>query len=240
MTSQPVSPNAPWPKWLLPLLGWLSLAGLGLVGLIVFAFTPEEKYMRFSQKIMYLHVPSILATYTAFGVVFISSIGYLWKRTPGYDRVAKCSAEVGVVYCGLVLATGSIWAKPTWNTYWDWDPRLTTTLVLFMIFVGYTLLRSFAAPGEQQARLAAVLGIVGGLDIPIIHLSVSWWRALHQPSTLLKVGADGAPKPAMPPELLYPLLFGLVVALVFYLFLLLYRLRVEMESEALESRLADG
>ena len=238
MTQTSGIPTEPWPKWLVPALGWAALAGILSVGVIVFGFTPEEKFMKFSQKILYLHVPSVLAAYIAFGVVFFCSIGYLWKRTTGYDRVAKCAAEIGVLFCGLALASGSIWAKPTWNTYWDWSPRLITTLLLFLIFVGYVLLRAFANPGEQQARLAAVLGIVGGLDIPIIHLSVKWWRDLHQTTTLLKVDQTGMPKPAMDPALLWPLLLALAVVVVFFLFLLLYRLRIEREHEALEQHLA--
>jgi heme exporter protein C len=120
-----------------------------------------------------------------------------------------------------------------------WDARLTTTLILLLIFAGYVLLRAFAQPGEQQARLAAVLGIVGFLDIPLIHVSVQWWRTLHQTSSVFKVDAAGAPKPAMPFELLLPLLLGLAVATLFYAFLLLYRLQVETHHEALQRRLAE-
>ena len=119
-----------------------------------------------------------------------------------------------------------------------WDARLTTTLLLFLIYVGYVLLRAFAPPGERQARLAAVIGIVGFLDIPLIHVSVEWWRTLHQPSTLFKMGEAGEPKPAMPAELLAPLLLGLVVMTLFYVALLLFRLRLEERQEALAARLA--
>lgn len=228
------------PAWLLPLLGWLSVAGLAVAGWWVFALTPIESKMGFSQKIMYLHLPSILSAYLGFAVVFFCSVGYLWKRTDGYDRVARCAAEVGVVFCGLVLVTGSIWGRPTWNTYWEWnEPRLLSSLILFLIFVGYVLLRAFAGPGEQQARLAAVLGVVGGLDIPIIHLSVQWWPALHQQSTMLRVGEDGSPKPSMSPELLWPLLFSLAVGLVFFTFVLAYRLRLERQQESLHRLLAE-
>ena len=222
----------------IPLLGWLSLLGLAALGLLVFGFTPDDAYMGFSQKIMYIHVPSMWVAYLAFFIVFFCSIGYLWKRTDTFDRVAKCSAEIGVLFCGLGLLTGSIWGRPTWGTYWVWDARLTTTLILLLIFAGYVLLRAFAHPGEQQARLASVLGIVGFLDIPLIHVSVQWWRTLHQTSSVFKVDTAGAPKPAMPPELLFPLLLGLVVASIFYAFLLLYRLRVDASVEALQRRLA--
>lgn len=219
-------------------LGWLSLVGLVGTGVWIFGFTPDDALMGFSQKIMYLHVPTVWVAYLAFFIVFFASIGYLWKRSPGMDRLARCSAEIGVVFAAMMLVTGAIWGRPTWGTYWIWDARLTTALLLFLVYTGYVLLREFAGPGEQQARLAAIVGIVGFLDIPLIHVSVQWWRTLHQPSTMFKVDAQGAPKPAMPPELLYPLLISAVVMVVFYLFLLLYRLRVAELSEALEERLA--
>ena len=224
---------------LIRVLGWASLIGIVGLGVLVFAFTAYDPNMGFSQKIMYIHVPSMWVAYLAFFIVFAASIGYLWKRTENFDRVAKCSAEIGVLFCGLGLVTGAIWGRPTWGTYWVWDARLTTTLILLLIFAGYALLRAFASPGEQQARLAAVLGIVGFLDIPLIHVSVQWWRTLHQTSSVFKVDPTGAPKPAMPFELLLPLLVGLVVATVFYAYLLAYRLRVEHDVEGLQRRLAE-
>jgi heme exporter protein C len=220
------------------ILGWLSLAGLAALGVWIFAFTPSDDLMGFSQKIMYLHVPSVWVAYLAFFVVFFCSVGYLWKREVLFDRAARCSAEIGVVFCGLVLATGSIWGRPTWGTYWVWDARLTTTLLLFLVFVGYVVLRAFAEPGEKQARLAAVVGIVGFLDIPLIHVSVQWWRTLHQPSTLFKVGEQGRPAPSLPPEFLWPLLLSFVAMTLLYGFLLLYRLRVAALEDDLEQRLA--
>ncbi len=223
---------------LTPLLGWLSLIGFAALGVLIFAFTPNDRYMGFSQKIMYIHVPSIWVAYLAFFVVFFCSIGYLWKRTAAFDRVAKSSAEIGVLFCGLGLLTGALWGRPTWGTYWVWDWRTTTTLILLLIYAGYVLLRAFAEPGEQQARLAAVLGIVGFLDIPLIHVSVQWWRTLHQQSTLFQVVESGAPKPSMPVELLVPLLLALAAASLFYAFLLRYRLQVESRVEALERHLA--
>ncbi len=223
---------------LTPILGWISAIGFGLLFLLVFGFTPPDSMMGFSQKIMYLHLPTILGAYLAFFVVFICSIGYLWKRTAVYDRVAKSSAEVGVLFCGLGLLTGAIWGRPTWGTYWVWDARLTTTLILFLVYVGYVLVRAFADPGEKQARLAAVLGIVGFLDIPLVHVSVQWWRTLHQPSTMFKVGEGGEAKPAMPVEFLVPTLIGLALAVVLYVFLLRYRMQLEQQVETLQGQLA--
>lgn len=232
---QPSNSKRRWIKILEP----LSILGLIGCGFWVFMGTPTETEMGMIQKIMYLHVPSVIVTYTAFFVVFAFSIAYLWKREMMFDQVAKSSAEIGLIFCGLVLVTGAIWGKPTWGTYWVWDARLTTTLLLFLIFVGYFLLRAFTTDREREARLASVLGIIGFLDIPIIHKSVEWWRTLHQPTTLLKVGASGEAKPSMPTELLMPLLGTMLVMLVFYVYLLLLRLQMEERHQSLQELIAD-
>ena len=168
-------------------LEWGSILGLVGCGLWIFLKLPIETSQGFPQKIMYLHVPTFIATYLAFFVVFTFSIAYLWKRDLMFDQIAKVSAEVGLIFCALLLVTGAIWGRPTWGTYWVWDARLTTTLLLFLIFMGYFLLRMSVNERDKEARLASVLGIIGCLDIPIIHKSVEWWRTLHQPSTLFKV-----------------------------------------------------
>lgn len=223
---------------MIALFGWLSLAALAATGVWVFGFTPDDALMGFSQKIMYLHVPTVMACYGLVFAMFLGSVGYLWKRSAALDRLAHCAAEVAAVFSALVLVTGMIWGRPTWGVYWIWDARLTSTLLLFVILMGYVLLREFAGPGEQGARLAAVVGIVGALDVPLIHVSVQWWRTLHQPSTLFKVGADGTPKPSMPPELLLPLFAAMAAIVLFALFLLVYRLRVAELSDDLEERVA--
>ncbi len=218
----------------------LSLLCLLGCGVWIFFATPIESGMGFVQKIMYLHVPSVIVTYTAFFIVFACSIAYLWKHDLFFDQVAKSSAEIGLIFCGLVLVTGAIWGKPTWGTYWVWDARLTTTLLLFLIFAGYFLLRTFSKEREKEARFASVLGIIGFLDIPIIHKSVEWWRTLHQPSTLLKVGATGEPQPSMPSELLLPLLASMGAMLIFYLYLLFLRLHVERQYHRLQERMVNS
>ena len=219
-------------------LEWGSILGLICCGLWVFLKLPIETSQGFPQKIMYLHVPSVITTYLAFFVVFVYSIAYLWKRELMFDQIAKASAEVGLVFCSLVLITGAIWGRPTWGTYWVWDARLTTTLLLFLIFMGYFLLRISVNDRDKEARLASVLGIIGFLDIPIIHKSVEWWRTLHQPSTLFKV-VSGEAKPSMPPELLYPLLASTLVMLVFYLYLLVLRYQTEKRTDRLNLLLSE-
>ena len=219
-------------------LEWGTLLALLGCGFWVFLETPVESSQGFVQKIMYLHVPSVITTYLAFFVVFVTSIAYLWKRDLKFDRIAKSSAEIGLVFCTMVLTTGMFWGKPTWGTYWVWDARLTTTLLLFLIFVGYFVLRMSVPDRDKEARLASVLGVIGVLDIPIIHKSVEWWRTLHQPSTLFKTEA-GAAKPSMPPELLYPLFACMLAMALFYGYLLLMRYRVECGDDTIQEHIAN-
>ncbi len=209
------------------LLGFLTVIGLAMAGAMVFLWSPLESSMGWIQKIMYIHVPSAWNSFLAITVAFVFSVLYLWKRKEQFDIVALCSVEIGVIFCGLALITGSIWAKPTWNTYWTWDARLTTTLILFLIFAGYLLLRRFSEYGEQQARLAAVVAVIGFLDIPLIHLSVVWWRTLHQPSTVFSSRSN-----VIDDQILLTLLFSVTVFSILYLFLLTSRINLESKNRA--------
>src|SRR5882762_11729247 len=166
-------------------LGWLAALAL-IVGLgAAFGYAPREVVQGNVQRIMYLHVPAVLTAYLAFALVFVGSLGYLFTRRMGWDRLAVAAAEPGVLFTGLTIVSGSIWGKPTWGTWWTWDARLTSTAVLFCVYVGYLLLRSLIDDPEARARYAAVVGILGAVNIPIVHFSVKWRRALHQPSTIL-------------------------------------------------------
>ena len=225
-------------KKIIMFLEWGSILGLVSCGLWIFLKLPIETSQGFPQKIMYLHVPTFIATYLAFFVVFAFSIAYLWKRDLMFDQIAKVSAEVGLIFCALLIVTGGIWGRPTWGTYWVWDARLTTTLLLFLIFMGYFLLRMSVNDRDKEARLASVLGIIGCLDIPIIHKSVEWWRTLHQPSTLFKV-ESGKASPSISPELFTPLIASTIVMLLFYLYLLLLRYQTEIRREQLNHLLAE-
>ena len=174
-------------------LGWLAvlalIAGLGAA----FGYAPREAVQGNVQRIMYLHVPAVLTAYLAFALVFLGSVGYLLSRRAGWDRLALSAAEPGVLFTGITIASGSIWGKPTWGTWWTWDARLTSTAVLFLVYVGYLLLRGMVDEPDRRARAAAVVGILGAANIPIVHFSVTWWRALHQPPTML--GPGSAPMP---------------------------------------------
>jgi heme exporter protein C len=175
------------------LVGGLTLAGLAAGLVMGFGIAPREATQGNVQRIMYLHVPSVWVAYLAFAVVLVASIAYLVRRAEAADRLAHASAEVGVLFTGLTIATGSIWGKPTWGTWWTWDARLTTVSILFVMYLGYLLLRGMIEDRERAARYSAVLGIIAALDVPLVHFSVYWWRTLHQPPSLLKPGSSSMP-----------------------------------------------
>lgn len=175
------------------------------------AFTPVEATQGAAQKIFYIHVPSAWVAFLAVGVVAVCSVLYLLLRDPRLDRLAASSAEVGVVFMTGVLLTGPIWARPIWGTWWTWDARLTSTLFLWFIEFGYLVLRGALADPAQRARLSAVLGILGALLVPFIHLSVYLFRTLHPQPVVLRL--DG---PQLPGTMLFTLLFSLGAFTVFY------------------------
>jgi len=172
------APPAPprWLSWFGP-LALAALVGAQAFGLLISA---PDRDMGHLQKIMYVHVPSAWIAMIAFLVVFVCSILYLWRRDERYDMVSASAAEIGVVLTGLTLALGSIWGKPTWGVWWTWDPRLTSTAILFMIYAGYLALRGFTEDPERRARWSAAIGILAFLNVPIVYLSVRWWRTIHQ------------------------------------------------------------
>ena len=190
----------------------------------IFIFVPTEKTEGPIQRIMYLHIPSAWLAFFAFFIVFISSILFLWKKEREWDIYANASAEIGVVFCSLVLITGPIWAKPIWGTWWVWDARLTSTLILWLIYVAYLMLRSQTEAGFMRARYAAVLGIVGFLNIPFIHFSVLWWRTFHpQPKV---ISAEGFGK-GMDTSMLATLGISLCSFTLLYFLLMGQRIRLE-------------
>lgn len=203
------------------------VAGVAMMAMIVGALVaaPREIIEGEVQRLMYLHVPSAVIMYAVFGLTAFSSVMFLWKRDMRWDAVARGSAVVGVFLCGMVLATGAIWGKPIWGVYWTWDARLTSTLILFLIYSAYLLARSVAGPlDEQAARYAAVFAIIGVVDIPIIQMSVRWWRTLHPQPIVFR------PNPALPGEMLIVLLIGF--AAIFALALWLIVLQSDTERAA--------
>jgi len=202
-------------------LGWLTLLGLAATAVFALAVVPADAEQGDVQRLMYVHVPAAWLAFLSFGVVFLASVAYLRTGQIRWDRIAVASAEIGVLFCVLTLILGSLWGRPVWGTWWTWDPRLTTTVVLLLIYVGYLSLRNVADSPSRRAHWSAVVGVVGFVDVPIVHMSVVWWRSLHQEATVIRPGA-----PTMDPSMLVALLLGTVAFSVAYGYLMAVRLRV--------------
>jgi len=200
-------------------------AGAVLAAMIaIFLYAPTEKTEGMVQRIMYFHIPSAWIAFFAFFVVFLCSILYLWKKDREWDIYAMASAEIGVMFCTLVLITGPIWAKPIWGTWWVWDARLTSTLVLWLIYVAYIMLRLQSEAGSMRAKYAAVIGIVGFLDIPLIHFSVLWWRTFHPAPKIIT--SEGIGK-GLDTSMMMTLLISLAAFTLLYFVLMGQRVRQE-------------
>jgi heme exporter protein C len=193
---------------------------------MVFVYAPRERYMGDLQRLMYFHVASAWTAFLAFTIVFLSSLAYLKTRRFKWDRLSVSAAELGVVFTTFVLITGPIWARPVWNAWWTWDPRLTTTLILWFIYIAYLLLRSSTEEEERRGRVAAVFAILGFIDVPIVHFSVTWWRSIH-PHVITETEMN------MDPAMSLTLwVTGLVFVLIFLL-LLSFRLKLEEQRRLL-------
>ncbi|MFQ5707880.1 MAG: cytochrome c biogenesis protein [bacterium] len=212
---------------------WLTVLGWGLffamiVNLyLIFLFASEERSMGQIARILYFHVPSAWIGFLAFFVVFYCSIAYLWKKDRKYDIVAVSSAEIGVIFSTLVLITGPIWARPVWNTWWEWSPRLTLFLVLWFIYVAYLMLRNFVEGEERSARFAAVFGIFGFVDVPLVYLSIRLWADIH-PTPVIG-GGEGS---GLASDMKLTLFFSLFTFTLLFLFLLIHRIRLQKHTIA--------
>jgi len=165
------------------LFGFIAFAALIAAQVFSILTSPAEADMGHLQKIMYVHVPAAWMAFISFFVVLVFSLRYLWKKRENDDLLAASAAEVGATFTGLTLMLGMIWGRPAWGVWWVWDARLTSTLVLFLIFVGYLALRAFVDDAEQRARWSAAVGAIGAINVPIVYMSVKWWRTLHQPQS---------------------------------------------------------
>jgi len=192
----------------------------------IFIYAPVEKTMGIIQKIFYIHVPSAFLAYLAFFITFIASIFYLLRKDSKWDTVAHCAVETGVIFCTIVLITGPIWAKPIWNVWWTWDPRLTTTLILWFTYVAYLMLRR-SVKENQRANLAAVFGIIGFINVPITFFSIRLWRTIH-PVVITSRGLNMS----------WPMKFSLILTLIAFCFLffslLISRIRLERSKMLME------
>lgn len=196
---------------------------------MAFIVAPGEQKMGVVQRIFYYHVPSAFMAFLGVGLCAIMSVLYLWRKERRFDIMAHAAAELGVLFCTIVLITGPIWARPVWGVWWTGEVRLTSTLILWLIYVGYLLLRENADNREQAARWAAVVGIVGALDMPIIYKSVEWWRGLHP--KVLKISGGGGLDPTMERALLV----CTITFLLLFATLFLERVRLAMLEEEVEA-----
>ena len=167
---------------------------MGIAGYAALYIAPEERTMHEIQRIFYFHVPSAWTAFTAFFVVFICNITYLTRRDLKWDWIGVSAAEVGLAFCTIVLVTGPIWAKPVWGIWWTWDARLTSTFVLWLMYVSYLLLRTLLPDSEKRARICAVFGIFAFLDVPLVYFSIWLWRTQHPQPV---IGGGGSLDPTM-------------------------------------------
>jgi len=204
-------------------IGIIAILNIAVGLYMALFYAPTERTMGDVQRIFYFHVPSAWIGFLAFFVVFVASIMFLWKRERKWDALALSAAEIGVVFITLVLLTGPMWAKKAWGVFWVWDARLTTSLILWMIYIGYLMLRS-AAESERRARFAAVLAIVGFIDVPIIFVSVQIWRTMHPE---LLIGTEGG----LAPQMTQTLMVCLLSFTWLFAYLLIQRLRLEQARD---------
>jgi heme exporter protein C len=219
---------------LLPKISLLGLAGAFMIANIylIFMWAPvATSAHRFNlQRIFYFHVPLAIVSFEAFFLVLIGSVLYLWRRNSRWDSLAHAGAEIGVIFATLALVTGSIWAKGIWDRWWSWDPKLTTTLILWLIYVGYLVLRGYAPSQRQGARFAAVVGIIGFVDVPIIYFASQWWGGLH-PETV--AGPLAAPN-SLNGSMFLGLLFSMVTFTLLLLLLVWQRISQHTSKESLQ------
>jgi heme exporter protein C len=197
----------------------------------IFFYAPTDALQHEVQRIFYLHVSSAIAAYGCFTVVLLGSAIYLRNGSLAADRLARAGALVGLVFTTVTLVMGMLWAKPIWNTFWTWDARLTSTLVLWIIYAAYLLVRRLAEPGRQAARFAAVVGIFGFIDVPVVHFSVTWWRTQHPGPIIVN--------DALPPEMLATFLFTMACTLSLAAVLIAIRYRIETLADGAVNAVAE-
>jgi heme exporter protein C len=201
------------------LWGIATLVMLPILLAMAFFYAPEDANQGAAQRIFYIHVPSAWIGFLAFFVVFVGSIAFLATGKRKWDDVASSSAEVGVIFTTGVLVTGPLWGRPVWGVYWTWDPRLTSFLMLWLIYLSYIVLRGYVPEAIRRAKYSAVLGIVGFLDVPIVYMSARWWRSEHPTQFVVEKGD-------LPAQMLVTLIVGVVTFTFMYAYLMSVRLRV--------------
>lgn len=219
-------------KFPMPLHVVLTLAGLIVSLYMIFLYAPEEMTMGEVQRIFYVHVSCAWPALMGFIIIFISSIIYLMKRSQPADDLAHATAEVGFIFCTCVLVTGPLWAKPAWGVWWTWDPRLTLTFLLWLLYIAYLMLRSYLVNPGRAANLCAVVGIIGFVDVLIDYMAIRWWRTQHPQPVIL-----GGPESGLDPRMLATLMVSLGAFSLLFFLLVRARLRVsDMRRELSEIR----
>lgn len=218
--------------WLLALAGTLTIVD----GYLIFVVAPTDLVLGHIQRIFYIHVPISILSFLGFLVCAVAGVGYLVRRSEVWDRVAHAAAEVGVVFVTLALVTGVIWARPVWGVWWTWEPRLTTTLILWLIYVAYLMIRHYAPTPQQGRSWSAVVGIIGFVDVPIVYYSVQWWRSIHPVQVIGPEAADDALEPIMARILV----FSLVAALALFVYLLLERVALRKAEDTVSAIRREG
>ncbi len=221
------------------MVGALALVGVAADVVLGLWVTPPDLHMGELVRLLYVHPPLAFVAFLAYGVCFLASLGYLWPRTRSLalDRLAGASAEVGVVFTALTLVTGSLWGRPTWGAWWVWDPLLTTTALLLVLYLGYLAIRAVPGDPEARARRSAIAALIAFIDVPVVYFSVSWWNSLHQLPSLQpgKAYVHGI--------MLFTLLLGFVAFALVYVWLVGHRYRLallvdEEEREGLARELS--
>ncbi len=205
----------------------LAVAFFGFAEYRGLFIAPTDGMMGDVYRILFVHVPAAWMTLLFFTLSFIGSLGYLIRKKNRWDRFAYCTAEIALVMNGLALLLGSLWGKPTWGVWWTWDPRLTTTALLFVMYAGYLILRRLMGDPERRAKVAASVGVLIFLNVPLVYLSVKWWRSLHQ--------IQSSPN-TMAPSMVVSLRLSAFAFLAMCLLLLFFRLRLAKAEAALEER----
>ena len=208
-----------------------AICGMMVANLyLIFMWAPTEQVMGHVQRIMYFHVAIAWVAFLAFFIVFIGSIMYLWKRNPWWDSVAHTAAEVGVVFATLILITGTIWMRPVWGVWWTWEPKLTTSVILWLIYIVYLMLRAYAPNKTQAGVYAGVLGVIGFVDVPIVYFAATWWRTVH-PGTV--VGPFAEPG-SLDGDMRTALLFSAITFTAVFAYILKSRLSLKIAEDTLK------
>ena len=214
-------------------LGALTLGGLALLLLFAFVWSPADVNQHDLVRLLYVHVPIAIWSFGACALTTIASVMWLWRRSEGWWVLGGAATEVGMVFTGLTLIIGSIWGRPTWGTYWDWDPRITSDALLFVLLIGYLALRrvdSEAGDPAQRGTRSAIVGLLLFPNVVVVHFSVDWWRSLHQTATITRL------HPSIEGNMLFTLMLGMVVFGLVFAWLLVHRFRLSWLEERVSAQ----